>query len=423
MGLIHVSEMNRRVLLGLLLCLCALAAAHAQPGSGRAKFFADTSNAYCLYRTYPAEGIPSETAAPEGYEPVYISAYLRHGSRRLHKQEYSSMPRKEMEAGVLTPLGESVLARVRRIDDDSLPHLGELTLKGDAQHRGIAARMYAAYPSAFTGDALVDCRSTVVQRTIFSMMACCETLHDLVPTLQIERSSSASYSYLNNSFYDPYKAVPHKPFDDFIEENLDAEPIISRLFAEGGPSDPLVFIRNLFLCAIIVPGLDLEGVGFLRDAFTDEEIFILGQGMNLMMYTRVSNSPLNGANTMSSQVPLLQDILVRADEALASGRKGADLRFGHDSFLMPLIALFDVNGYGVSEADPHKVIDSFQDFAVAPMAGNLRIVFYRNQSGDVIVKVLLHEREASLPINDDIFPYYHWDAVRGYIIDKINTYQ
>ena len=50
------------------------------------------------------------------------------------------------------------------------------------------------------------------------------------------------------------------------------------------------------------------------------------------------------------------------------------------------------------------------------MATNLQFVFYRNQKkpNDVLVKVLLNEDEATLPIKSDVAPYYHWKDFKDY---------
>jgi hypothetical protein len=41
----------------------------------------------------------------------------------------------------------------------------------------------------------------------------------------------------------------------------------------------------------------------------------------------------------------------------------------------------------------------------------------------VLVKVLLNEQEATLPIKSDIAPYYRWSDVRQYYLNKINSYE
>ena len=58
------------------------------------------------------------------------------------------------------------------------------------------------------------------------------------------------------------------------------------------------------------------------------------------------------------------------------------------------------------------------------MGANIQLVFYRRNAGDkdVLVKVLLNENEATLPIKSNTAPYYKWSEVRQYYLDKINAF-
>lgn len=390
--------------------------------NGREMFFSDSLNVYFLYRTYPVPDV-SPTPPPKGYEPVYVSMYARHGSRKLHREDYSSIPRKVLAAadsvGKLTSLGYDVYRKVAAVDDDACMTQGELTTAGAEQHRGIAERMFENYRQLFlSGDAVIRCYSTTLQRTMMSMFANNERLIELNPEIRIDRKASNAFTYLNNHYYDPYKYDPHKPCDDFLSTHLDPEPVLARLFEDGAPPilDTVDFIRCLYLTGAIVPGLDIKGADYIRLVFSPEELYVLQQGMNYMMYVRTSSSPLNGQHTLPAQIPLLRDIVDKADAALASGLPAADLRFGHDSYLVPLAALMDINGYNVLETDPEKVTDVFQDYAVSPMAGNIQLVFYRNRKGNVLVKILHNEIESTLPVRTDMFPYYGWKEVREYFM-------
>ena len=39
-------------------------------------------------------------------------------------------------------------------------------------------------------------------------------------------------------------------------------------------------------------------------------------------------------------------------------------------------------------------------------------------SNDVLVKVLLNEKETKLPVKTDVAPYYHWKDVESYYREK-----
>ena len=42
---------------------------------------------------------------------------------------------------------------------------------------------------------------------------------------------------------------------------------------------------------------------------------------------------------------------------------------------------------------------------------------------DILVKALLNEREAYLPIDTDNWPYYKWQDLRKYYLDKIADFE
>jgi hypothetical protein len=55
------------------------------------------------------------------------------------------------------------------------------------------------------------------------------------------------------------------------------------------------------------------------------------------------------------------------------------------------------------------------------MAGNLQIIFYRKEATDrqPLIKVLLNEKEATLPLPSDLAPYYRWSDFRDFYLRKV----
>ena len=56
------------------------------------------------------------------------------------------------------------------------------------------------------------------------------------------------------------------------------------------------------------------------------------------------------------------------------------------------------------------------------MGCNIQLIFYRpkkNKEGDILVKALLNEREAKMPVATDQYPYYKWSDLRQYYLDKL----
>ena len=101
-----------------------------------------SANNYYAYPTPTAK----QTAAPKGYEPFYISTYMRHGSRYLIDPNDYRFPKQTLlkadSLNKLTATGKNTLDIVLRMADMAEGRLGELTSVGARQHRGIAKRMY-----------------------------------------------------------------------------------------------------------------------------------------------------------------------------------------------------------------------------------------------------------------------------------------
>lgn len=59
------------------------------------------------------------------------------------------------------------------------------------------------------------------------------------------------------------------------------------------------------------------------------------------------------------------------------------------------------------------------------MGANIQLVFYRRNAADsdVLVKVLLNENEATLPLPSDLAPYYRWSDFKDYYLKKLDSYK
>ena len=112
---------------------------------------------------------------------------------------------------------------------------------------------------------------------------------------------------------------------------------------------------------------------------------------------------------------LLDDIVSRAGEDMAAGEPSVRLRFGHDGCIMALLTLMRIDGWTTPVTDPAKIKDVWQVHRI-PMAANMQFVFYRNKKNpdDVLVRVLLNEKELRLPLPGDRAPYYRWEDFRDF---------
>ncbi len=162
----------------------------------------------------------------------------------------------------------------------------------------------------------------------------------------------------------------------------------------------------------------------LYSLFTDEECYDLWSCNNLYWYLTHACSPVTDGLMPYREADLLRNILDRADAALKEGKNQATLRFGHESCLLPLVALLELNHYGESYPDVEKLSEQWRAYDIFPMASNVQFVFFHKKgSNDVLVKVLLNEKETKLPVKTDVAPYYHWKDVESYYREKLDKYQ
>lgn len=416
----------RRLLLPAILFISLCASAQTTYD----EIIASPDKAAGLYYLYPVTE-SANTPAPKGYKPFYISHYGRHGSRYLVGDEQYADPLAIFIAaerdGMLTEKGKEVKRRLENIWLDAAERSGELTQLGVNQHKGIASRMYKSFPEVFKGNPTIDAKSTTRMRCAHSMMAFCEALKELNPHLDIHKESAMRYmKYLSTvspraKAYAPEGAQRSAAFESEI---VQPERLMSTLFKEqrfpesqGKTSNWLML--NLFRIAIDAP--NTECPERLDDLFTPDEIFKMWQNYNYHYYNEMGNPTSADGAILDNARPLLANIIECADAAIASGKNGADLRFGHDSTLVPLTGLIKIEGCYGSTDDPHRLHEVYADYQISPMAANVQLIFFRDKNNDVIVKVMLNEREVSLPVATDIAPYYHWKDLRAYLDSIANN--
>ena len=377
--------------------------------------------------------------APRGYKPFYISHYGRHGSRYQTDQAKYDVPAAMLEQaskdGKLTPLGESLLGRVRIIAKDAHMRAGDLSARGEREQQGIAERMAKAYPQVFSGKNgnHITCFSSPYVRNVMSMAAFTERLKEIYPKLDITRHAS---------FHDIHITRPEKNMDtffkkarkmaqDYQQQHTKDEAFIRRLFNDYDYAVKLIcktynnsstykFIGNMHDLAMIVQNFDT--LPEIHDIFSEEERYRMWEYFNIRRYLTYGPSLDFGDIRNKDGKLLLRDIVERADEVV-SGKvtnEVATLRFGHDSAIIPLLAILHAEGCDgrISFAEIERLPEVWCDSRITSMSVNVMFVFYRNKKGDVLVKMLHSERDVRLPVKSDCFPYYKWSDLRDYCLKQ-----
>ena len=294
--------------------------------------------------------------------------------------------------------------------------------------------MWKRFPEVFEGKTKVDAKSTVVIRCILSMENALQELVRLNPQLNITHDASQHDMYYMNQddkvLYKQKMAGGTKELlDSFKRRHRDDSHMLGLIFRDPnwlGKAKADKLADRLFKLVSNVQSTELRHQLSLYDIFTDEELYQHWLCNNAFWYLTYGPSTINGGNQPFSQRNLLHKIISQADSCIALPHPGATLRYGHDTMVMPLVCLLDLNGYGrpVSDIEQLPAV-GWCDYRIFPMACNVQWIFYRRSvdDKDVLVKILLNEDEARLPISTDCAPYYHWRDVRRYYLDKLASYK
>lgn len=376
------------------------------------------------------------TPAPKGYEPVYISHYGRHGSRYAYTEKAYSVLRDMLLDGRaqdnLTPYGEDLLARFEPFWEAVRYRVGDLTEIGWDQHQVIARTMVSSFPSVFVKGCTVDACASPSVRSIISMSSCCAALSRLVPKARIYEHQGLMdvQATRPNTGTNPFRYQGPKeafPFPESSEEFFlrrfpGYRDVLARLFRDpdaglGGRNAYDVFF-NLYM---FVGGMNSLPENIRMDVdgfFTVEEYATLWEIDNYERYREYR--PYRTACCS-----IVDDMVEKAEGALAEGRRGAHLRYGHDHVLMSLEMIMDLDDFDHVPEKADELVYWFQTFR-SPMAANIQLVFYtpkRHRKGDTLVKVLLNGEEARFgKLAAFSGPYYRWEDVKAYLAERTDRF-
>ena len=391
--------------------------------------------ASCNYNTYPDSIKAKQTPAPKGKYPFYISHYGRHGSRYINNRSGFDIPYKMMlhadSVEELTPIGKRVLEEARLIMADTEGQWGDLTSYGKKQQRQIAHRMVENFREVFYPGARVTAISTTVTRCVESMGSFLTEMLQVEPQLNITmEASQRNMWFLNartpqrNSYLTP---EAKEAYEAYIANRTGNSRLMELIFKNPDIVEELVdelyFNYYLMKMGLFQSNTHLYMNTFLKDLFHTEELYRMWQIDNALWYIQHGACKLNGGRQPYSQTKLLGKLIADADSCLQLEHPGAQLRFGHETVLLPLVCLIGLNGYDLATDNLDELEEKgWWCSSIFPMASNVQFIFYRSDLNDkdVLLKVLLNEEEAQLPIPTDCAPYYHWNDFRSYCQQKIS---
>ena len=186
--------------------------------------------------------------------------------------------------------------------------------------------------------------------------------------------------------------------------------------------DPGELGERLCSLACYIQSTELRKQFSMYDIFTFDELYNYWQINNAYWYSFYGPNKLNEGKGMYVQSNLLRNIIQAADSCIQLGHPGATMRFAHESDVMPLTCLLNVNGYGTPRSSLEQLDDEdWINYKIYPMGCNLQFIFYRGKAGSpILFKLLLNEDEAVLPdLKPVTGPYYKWSDFRDFFLKKL----
>lgn len=365
-----------------------------------------------------------DTPAPKGYKAFYVSHYGRHGSRSnwgdaSYRNVIETM-KKAKEAGIITAEGEALMHEAQAVLDNYNGMDGRLTYRGEREHEMLASRLYARVPEVFKGGKNIRAIASTSQRCIVSMNGFTIGLTKKNPKLHFFLDTGEKYmDYLsdthagnstrgsNEIIRRMWKETPDD--SSFVMSHLFTDPQAARKFVKS--SEKLT--DDIFNTACISEDFDIEADIYRHLPF--DAIYRRWANINRTQYLQHANSVEFGHERCAGAETLVQEIVRKADEVIASGEYAADLRFGHDHPIMGLVCYLGLSGVG-ERYTADQIDDNWMGFWELPMASNLQMIFYKNKAGHVLVKFLYNEKERLLRgLEPEQGPYYDWNTVKANI--------
>ena len=295
--------------------------------------------------------------------------------------------------------------------------------------------MVERFPEVFDDKAVVDARSTTVTRCILSMEHFLLQLTRMKPQIPVNHNATHRDMYFLNQqdrqlMMIRMDSITQQQYDKFTTPYNKHSHLIRELFNDRDYVKQHVNIQklndDLFALASNMQNTELRQTITLYDIFSDQDLYYNWLKDNAWWYINYGGCTLNGGTQPYSQRNLLQKLINDADSCMNLKTPSVQLRFGHDNVILPLACLMDINHWGLATNRLGTLEKKgWSNYRIAPMAANIQLIFYRSNPDDkdVLVKVLHNEEEATLPLPDDLAPYYRWADFRSYYLKKLDDYE
>jgi hypothetical protein len=379
------------------------------------------------------------TPAPAGFMPVFVNHVGRHGSRFFTRAGSDVQVLEVLEQAkknkALTSLGEQLLAMTQRFVSIQKGNYENITGLGAIEQRQIGNRLLCNYKHAFAGKGM-EIYATHKVRTQQSAAAFLDSfatyagkkeykiLPDSLDTMLRFYDLSPEYQAFKKS------AEVQQPVDSLLNDKKTgqfSQEVCSRIFTAAFKTDAVAFTTNLYdvYCGQFSIPVEMKAHGYAANSI-DFRIAFTPQQLQWFAFINGAEDFLQkgaGRNTAGIQAtvaaPLLADFINTTSEVVDHTKQAdAILRFTHAEAISPFATLLGIPQASIPASSIYQYNRHWLPEAIIPLSANIEWIVYSN-GADYLVKVLLNEKETTLPVPGKLAPYYKWEEVKKYYVNKI----
>lgn len=385
-----------------------------------------------------------QTAAPKGYQPVFINQAGRHGARHLTKEVNASFAYNILHRAdslhALTADGQKLWEMVQRLDKVEHGRVKSISAEGETELRDLGIRMYNNYHGVFKKPVRLNVGITKEIRTKQSSEA---FLKGLKSRIKDSVSIKGYQDDVDLRFYDlspTYTAFeekgPWEPAMAALKKDQHLEDVQQHAVSRWLNPDLKLkhtdigkLVSDVFGFATIVYSLQQEirqsGYQFknvdFSSLFTCDELKALGTIDAAEDYYKKGPGVDNNGIQVKIAAPLLANFIKSADAGLKNHTYNAELRFAHAETISPFAGIMEITEASKVAAEPRDISKNWKAGEIIPLSSNIQWIFYKSaRSKNYLVKFLLNEREVKIgklkPVSKC---YYNWTSVRAYYMQKL----
>jgi hypothetical protein len=191
--------------------------------------------------------------------------------------------------------------------------------------------------------------------------------------------------------------------------------------------DKMELISSIYKRLAFMQNLGWYDRSFIDSIFTTEERHVIYKYENYRLFCIYAGTSLPDSNKYFATMNLMVDDIIKYADLAIEGKNSAsaDLRFGHDYYLLGLLATTNFNEIKMDcdYSDINKLAEEWRSHQFITMASNIQFVFYKSKkSPNVLVRILYNENDMTLPIKSVEGPFYKWEDVKKYLNNRVASF-